>query len=119
MGNRIDFSNVSARSHIWFDLDFDWIGVNFSTREPDFYKKLFQSHNYTQDTNTFKIFQIPIGNSKCVEMFKFHNDATMLKYHQKSLNSCCFSSLASEFSSINHNKATKCYIIEHKGTLGK
>ena len=27
-------SEISQR---WFDLDFDWIEVNFSTREPDFY----------------------------------------------------------------------------------
>ena len=46
----------SVRSHPWFDLDFDWIEVNFITREPDFYKKLFQINDNTQDTNTFKIF---------------------------------------------------------------
>ena len=37
--------------------------------------------------------------------FKFQNDAPILKYCQKSLNSCCFSSLASSFAIINHNKA--------------
>ena len=50
--------------------------------------------------NMFKIFHVPIGNSKCVETFKFHNDARILKYCQKSLNSFCFSSLASAFISI-------------------
>ena len=79
------------------------IEVNFSTREPDFYKKLFQSHDDTQDKNIFKIFQVPIGNAKCVELFKFRIDAPILKYCQKSLNSYCFSSLASTFDSINHN----------------
>ena len=43
-------------SQRWFDLDFDWIEGNFSTRESDFYKKLFQSHDYTQDINTFILF---------------------------------------------------------------
>ena len=33
--------------------------------------KLFQSNDNTQDTNTFKFFQFPIGNEKCVETFKF------------------------------------------------
>ena len=33
------------------------------------------------------------------------NDAPILKYCQKSLNICCFSSLASAFASNNHNKA--------------
>ena len=49
-----------ARSQRWFGIDFDWIGVNFSTREPDFYKKHFQSHDNTQGTNKFKFFQVPI-----------------------------------------------------------
>ena len=50
--------------------------------------------------NTFKFFQVPIGNSKCVENFKFHNDAPMLKYCQNLLNRFCFSGLASAFYSI-------------------
>ena len=37
----------SERSQHWFDLDFDWIGVNFITREPDFYNKPFQIHDDT------------------------------------------------------------------------
>ena len=46
-----------------------------STRDPDLYKKLFQSHNNTQDINTFRFFQVSIRNAKCVESFKFQNDA--------------------------------------------
>ena len=72
---KFKFQGQSARSQRWFDLEFDWIEVIFSTSEPGFYKKTFQSHDNTQDINTFKIFQVPIGNSKCVEIFKFHNDA--------------------------------------------
>ena len=102
---KFKFHGQSARSQRWFDLGFDWIEVNISTREPDLYKKLFQSHANTQDTNTLKIFQVPIGNSKCVETFKFHNDAPMLKYCHKLLNICCFSSLASYFSFIKQKKA--------------
>ena len=51
---KFEFQGQSVRSQHQFDLEFDWIEVNFSTREPDFYKKLFQSHENTQDTNTFK-----------------------------------------------------------------
>ena len=87
---KLKFRGQSARSQSWFDIDFDWIEVNFSTCEPDFYTKPFQIHDDTQDTNAFKMFQVPIGNSKCVKKFKFHNDAPMSKYCQKSLNSCCF-----------------------------
>ena len=102
---KFKFQGKYARSQQWFDLDFDWIEVNFRTREPDLYKKLFQIHDDTQDINTFRFFKVPIGKAKCVESFKFQNDAPILKYCQKSLNSFCFSSLASDFASINHNKA--------------
>ena len=80
---KFKFQGQSARSQRWFDLDFEWIEVNFSTHEPDLYKKMFQIHDDTQDTNTFKLFQVPIGNSKCVETFKCHNDSPILKYCQK------------------------------------
>ena len=53
--------------------------MNFSTREPDFYKKIFQSHDNEQETNTFKFFQVPIGNAKFVKSFVFHKDAPILK----------------------------------------
>ena len=64
---KFKFQVQSARSKCWFELDFDWIEVNFSTWEPDLYRKRFQIHDYTQDTNTFKNFQVPIGNAKCVK----------------------------------------------------
>ena len=57
---KFKFQGQSARPQIWFDLDFDWIEVNFSTHEPDFYKKLVQIHDNTQDTNTFRFFQVPL-----------------------------------------------------------
>ena len=103
--SKFKFQGISAISQRCFDLYFDWSEVNYSTREPDFHKKPFQSYDYTQDKITFKRFQVPIGNSKCVETFKFHNDASILKYCQKSLNICCFSSLASAFVSILKTKS--------------
>ena len=80
---KFKFQGRSARSQRWFDLDLDFIEVTFSTRESDFYNKLFQSHDDTQDINTFKSFQVPIGNAKCVKSFKFQIDAPILKYCQK------------------------------------
>ena len=64
---KFKFQGQYAISKQWFDLDFDWITVDFSTREPDFCKKLFQIHDNTQDINTFRLFQVTIGNAKCVE----------------------------------------------------
>ena len=55
--------------------------------------------------NTFKSFQVPIGKEKCVELFKFRIYSPILKYCLKSLNICCFSSLASAFAGINNNNA--------------
>ena len=34
--SKFKFQGQSARSQLWFDLDLDWIDINFSTREPDF-----------------------------------------------------------------------------------
>ena len=68
---KLKFQGQSARSQRLFELDFDWIEVTFITCEPDFQVKRFLGHDDTQDTNTFKIFQVPIRNSKCVEKLSF------------------------------------------------
>ena len=34
---KFKFQGQYTRSQRWFDLDFGWIEVNFSTHEPDFY----------------------------------------------------------------------------------
>ena len=103
--SKFKFQGQSARSQLWFDLDLDWIDMNFSTFEPDLYKKLFQSHDNKQDKDTFNTVQVPIGNEKVVKSFMFHKDAPILSYCQKTLNSCCFSSLSSAFASNKHFKA--------------
>ena len=36
---KIKFQVQYARSQSWFDLDFDWMEINFITCEPDFYKE--------------------------------------------------------------------------------
>ena len=41
------FQGQSERSQLWFDLDLNWVEIIFSTREPDFYNKIFQSHDNT------------------------------------------------------------------------
>ena len=57
--SKFKFQGQSARSQLWFDLDLYWIDMNFSTREPNFYKKLFQSHDDNKDKDTSKTFQFP------------------------------------------------------------
>ena len=39
--SKFKFQGQSGRSRLRFDLDFDWIDINFFTREPDFYKETF------------------------------------------------------------------------------
>ena len=39
---KFKFQGLSARSQRWFDLDFDWFKVNFSTRRPDLYNIFFK-----------------------------------------------------------------------------
>ena len=112
--SKFKFQGQSGRSRLWFDLDLDWIDINFSTPEPDFYEKLFQSHDNEQYTNTFKTFQVPIGNEKVVKSFVFHKDTPILRYCQKTLNICCFSSLVSAFASIKHFKAANAISIRIK-----
>ena len=77
---KFKFQGLSERSQRWFDIDLDWIEVIFSSCEPDFYKKLLKAmkiHNIIIHSDSFK-FQF--GNAKCVESFKFQNDAPILKY---------------------------------------
>ena len=50
--SKFKFQGQSARSQLWFDLNLDWIDMNFSTREPGLYKKLFQSYDDKQDKYT-------------------------------------------------------------------
>ena len=59
---KFKFQGQSARSQSWFDIDFDWIEVNFSTHEHDFYSKIFQRNENTHNRNTFKTFQKEIKN---------------------------------------------------------
>ena len=47
----------------------------------------------------------------------FHKDSPILSYCQKTLNSFCFSSLASAFASIDHFKADDAISIRIKESL--
>ena len=56
------------------------------------------------DTKTYQIFEVPIGNAKITRKVQFHPAALVIKYHQKIYNSCCLSSLASEFHCVGYNR---------------
>ena len=58
-----------------------------------------------QDMKTYLFFVVPIGNAKITEIIKSRPRAPVLKYYQESYNSCCLSSVASVFTSIDENKS--------------
>ena len=64
------------------------------TCETDFYRKLYQTKFRGGDTKIFQIFGVPIGNAKIKIKVQFHPAAPLIKYHQKTSNSCCLGSLA-------------------------
>ena len=70
---------------------------------------------------TFQIFGVLIGNAKITRKLKFHPAAPVIKYHQKTYNSCCLISLASSFNCINYNRAVpdRLNSIEEPLTLEK
>ena len=45
--DKLKFQGQSSISQRWLDLDFYWIGEMFCTREPDFYRKIYQRHEKT------------------------------------------------------------------------
>ena len=57
-----------------------------------------------QEMETYQFFLVPIGNAKITEEIDFHPRAPVLKYHQESSNSCCLSSLVSDFHSIGKKR---------------
>ena len=80
------------------------------TREPDLYKKLYQTKFMGDDTETYQIFGVLIGNAKTTKKIHFHPAAPVINYHQKSYNSCCLSSLASYFHFIGDDRAVTALV---------
>ena len=81
--------------------------------------KLYLTKFRGDDTKTYQIFWVPIGNAKITRKVQFHPAATLIEYHQKISNSCCLSSLASAFNFIIDNRDIPALVnhIEEKLTL--
>ena len=73
------------------------------THKQDFYRNMFQTKCRSDDTKTFQIFGVPIGNTKITRKARFHPAALVIKYHQNKFNSSPLSSLASSFQCIYEN----------------
>ena len=59
-----NFQGKSARTKHWFNLDHEWLKENFMTREPDFYKKLYDNTFRGDTTHDYKTFGVPIVNAR-------------------------------------------------------
>ena len=57
------------------------------------------------ETKKYQIFGILIGNARITRKLQFLPAAPLIKYHQKTYDSFCLSSLASAFHCINDNRA--------------
>ena len=61
---KYNFQGKSTRSRRWFNHDHEWLEENFMARKPDFYEKNYQMNNNGDDTKTYQLFVVPIGNAK-------------------------------------------------------
>ena len=64
---KYNFQGQSAILIRWFDLDQEWSEEKFSTHEPDFYKKIYQTNIRGQDMKIYQLFVVTIGNTKVKE----------------------------------------------------
>ena len=91
------FQEKYSRSKHWFDLDIEWTQENFSTGEPQFFKRPFQSNIGGQDGIKYPTFSVSIGIAKEVGEVEYNPKPPLMEYHQNDSNSCCFISLESWF----------------------
>ena len=61
---KYNFQGQSAISILWFDFDHEWLEENFKTHESAFYKKLYQKNIRGNETKTYSLFLVTIGNAK-------------------------------------------------------
>ena len=74
------------------------------TREPDFYFKndtKFRGNT----THDYQKYWVPIGNAIITQNVTFRTEAPLIKYNKNQSNSCCLSSLSSDFHCIGDNRA--------------
>ena len=115
--SKFKFQGQSARSKFWFDLDLDWIDINFALVNLISIRNSFKVMTMSKTQIHLKHFKFQSEMQKFAKSFVFHKDAPILSYCQKTLNSCCFSSLSSAFVSKKHFKAANAISILIKESL--
>ena len=107
---KYNFQGQSSRKRRWFDLDHEWLEGSFMTFEPYFLRRMYQTKFRGDYTKAFQMFGIPMGNAKITRRVQFHPAAPLIKYHQKTSNNCCLSSLKSAFHCIKNNRAVPALV---------
>ena len=84
-------------------------------------KNIYRTKFRGDNTKTYQIFGVQLGDAKMTRKVQFYPEATLIKYHQKSSKSCCLSSLASavHFYGYNRSVYTLAHQIEESLTLQK
>ena len=59
------------------------------TREPDSYNKLYLTKFRGDTTHNYQKFGVSVGNARMNKKVRFRIEAPLIKYRQKSSNSCC------------------------------
>ena len=101
------FQGQSEISKHWLDLDMEWVEENFSKRELQFYKRLFQTIIEGQSGITYLIFPVTFVNVKETGEIEYALHDPLVAYYQKDSNFCCFSSLASTFTASGEKNAVR------------
>ena len=78
---KFNLEGQSAKTKHWFDLDHEGLKDNFMTREPDFYKRLYQTKFMGDTTQEYQKFGVPIGNTKTTKKVQFRTEAPLIQYH--------------------------------------
>ena len=65
---------------------------------------MYQTKFRSDDIKTYQIFGVTTGNAKITRKAQFHPAVPVIKYHQKTSNSCCLSSLASALHCIGNKR---------------
>ena len=73
-------------------------------------KELYQTKFKGDKTKNYQIFGVTIGNAKMTRKVQFHTEAPLIIYHQNLSNSCCLSSLASDFHGYGEKRAVSAHV---------
>ena len=91
------FQGQYERTKHWFDLGIEQAEGKFNRREPQFYKRPFQINIEVQSGPKYPALTVLIGNAKLAGEIEYDPKSPLVEYHNNDSNSCCFISVASEF----------------------